>query len=113
MLSAVEADAHGSLDAVGESVHPLPHSMIIGKRDTRPSGTMKKIFRDAALVGVFLLLTGYAVTGEVTDKRALGQPGRKVFQLHVDGTLPAYWVTVSEREWDKCGLYTRYPVCVG
>lgn len=73
---------------------------------------MKKIFCAVCIVGVFLLLTGCGA-GQVTDKRALGQPGSKVFQLHVDGSLPAHWITVTEQEWDKCGLYARYPSCAG
>lgn len=73
---------------------------------------MKKICRDAVLLGVFLLLTGCA-SGTVTDKRAPGQPGDKVFQLHVDGALPGRWVTVTEKEWDRCSLDSAWPSCAG
>lgn len=73
---------------------------------------MKNIVRDAAMVGVFLLLTGCA-SGEVVDKRAVGEPGEKTFQLRIDGALPDHWVTVSDQIWDACSMYESYPACAG
>jgi hypothetical protein len=73
---------------------------------------MKILIRATALVGAVLLLTGCA-SGEVTDKRAPGQPGEKVFQLRIDGTLPDHWVTVSENVWEACSMYEQYPGCKG
>lgn len=73
---------------------------------------MKIVVLGAAIVGVFLLYMG-ATTGTVADKRAPGQPGDKVFQLQVDGPLLTRWVTVSDRNWDRCSMYEPYPDCVG
>lgn len=73
---------------------------------------MKKILIGAALVGALLLLIG-ADSGRVVDKRAPGEPGEKVFQLHVDGAFSDRWVTVTEKQWDTCSMYAQYPQCVG
>lgn len=72
---------------------------------------MKILALGAAIVGVFLLYMG-VTTGTVTDKRAPGVPGDKVFQLRVEGPLLDRWVTVSEYNWDECSMYTAYPACV-
>lgn len=74
---------------------------------------MKKLFRGAATIGAFFLLTGCA-GGSVTNKRVISTPGRpydKVYQLLIDGRFPEYWVTVPEREWDRCRMFSRYPDC--
>jgi hypothetical protein len=73
---------------------------------------MHNFIRGAALVGAVLLSAGCA-SGTVIDKRAPGQPGEKVFQLRVDGTLPSRWVTVSERTWEMCPMFDEYPDCQG
>jgi hypothetical protein len=73
---------------------------------------MKNYIRGAVVVGVILLSAGCS-SGEVSDKRALGEPGRKVFQLQIDGSFIDRWVTVSETQWDDCGMFEEYPACVG
>lgn len=76
------------------------------------TGKMTKIIKGATVVGALLALTGCA-SGSVEDKRAVGDPGSKIFQLKIDGFLPDHWVTVTEREWDNCWLEDPYPGCEG
>lgn len=71
---------------------------------------MRAIVRGVAVVGAFLILTG-CTAGSVVDKRAIGEPGNKIFQLRVSGFLPDRWVTVSEDKWDKCWLNEPYSGC--
>lgn len=73
---------------------------------------MKKILTGVAIGGA-ILLSLTVTDGTVIDKRAPGEPGDKVFQLRVDGLLLDRWVTVTEKQWDDCGLYASYRDCTG
>lgn len=77
---------------------------------------MKKIFKGVVTIGALLLLSGCAA-GPVADKRAPGMPGHKTFQLRIDDpnvlAPDDLWVTVTEDQWDHCGLDERYPACAG
>ncbi len=52
----------------------------------------------AALVG----------TGPIQDKRAVGEPGSKTFEVRVDGS----WKIVPESGWERCGMHEQWPVCL-
>lgn len=75
---------------------------------------MKKILKGAVIVGVLFAVTS-CVAGPVNDKRAPGELGHKTFQLEVDDHSPLapdeLWITVTERQWDDCGMGERYPAC--
>ncbi len=77
---------------------------------------MKKIIRGAAIVGaLFVCLTGCG-SEIVEDKRALGQPGKKVFQVLVTERgihgPQGVWITVTENQWDRCDLRETYRECL-
>lgn len=79
---------------------------------------MKKITLGAVLFGALFLISGCgSVSGQVADKRAIGDPGRKTFQIQVEDEQAigqhTVWVTVPERVWDRCHLDARYPACAG
>lgn len=79
---------------------------------------MTKIRIGAATIGVFFLLTGCGVSGQVTNKRAPGWPGEKTFQIQVDDQRPGVgkvWVTVPEDVWERCSMVPAdsYPACAG
>jgi hypothetical protein len=77
-------------------------------------GKMKTIIKGVVTIGALSLLTGCA-SGKVYDKRAPGDLGHKTYQLQlVDrGVLEPgdLWVTVTEKQWDDCGMDERYPKC--
>lgn len=77
---------------------------------------MKKIILGAILCGAFFAVSGCA-SGLIDDKRAPGDPGRKIFQLQVpvEGPLGPNraWVTVPEHVWDRCAIKQSYPQCAG
>ncbi len=77
---------------------------------------MKKVILGAILCGVFFAVSGCA-SGPVGDKRAPGEPGRKIFQLQVPVKGPVgpseVWVTVPEHVWDRCHIEQPYPQCAG
>ena len=75
---------------------------------------MKKYLRGAAFVSALFVVTGCA-SGVVSDKRALGYPGEKTFQIQVENDKPfgpdSWWITVTRKSWGACGLNEVWPEC--
>lgn len=77
---------------------------------------MKILLAGAVVIGVLFVALSHT-SGSVEDKRALGDPGSKTFQIQVVYEAPVQpyetWVTVSESAWDRCRIDAPYPACAG
>lgn len=67
-----------------------------------------KNYIKATFLAALLALTAACASGPIEDKRAPGEPGKKTYEVLVDGQ----WIKVTSEQWDNCGMYDPYPDCL-